>query len=91
MDIFKGENFIEFTAKFPTDELCKQYLSDIMWNDGYKCCKCGHDKHSNKPNMSKVCTKCFHIESPTANIMFHKVKFELRKAFFILILDDCNN
>ena len=30
-----------------------------------------------------VCNKCSHIESATANTLFHKVKFGVRKAFFI--------
>jgi len=84
MDIFRGENFIDFSDRFTTDEVCKQYLADIKWRDGFKCCRCGHEKHTLKPNFSKVCTKCFHIESPTANTLFHKVKFGLKKAFFIV-------
>ncbi|MFT5217705.1 MAG: hypothetical protein ACI83H_002846, partial [Glaciecola sp.] len=31
-----------------------------------------------------TCVKCHHIESPTANTLFHKVKFGVRKAFTIV-------
>ena len=84
MDIFKGENLVEFADRFTSDLVCKEYLAELKWEGGYKCKICGHEKHTKKNKVSMVCTKCFHIESPTANTMFHKVKFGLRKAFFII-------
>ncbi len=29
MNIFKGQNLIEFTERFETDKDCKKYLSEI--------------------------------------------------------------
>ncbi|MBC7655298.1 MAG: IS1595 family transposase, partial [Oligoflexus sp.] len=29
MDIFKGQNLLEFSDRFKTDEDCKEYLSTI--------------------------------------------------------------
>ena len=29
MEIFKGQNLIEFTERFKTDDDCKKYLSEI--------------------------------------------------------------
>jgi len=29
MDIFKGQNLLEFSDQFKTDENCKQYLASI--------------------------------------------------------------
>lgn len=83
MDIFKGENFIEFSERFNSDETAKLYLADLKWKDGYLCRKCGHDKSQVRKDHSRACNKCSHIESPTAGTLFHKVKFGLRKAFFI--------
>ena len=48
------------------------------------CRKCNHDKYTVKEQYSRVCTRCHHIESPTANTLFHKVKFGVRKAFIIV-------
>lgn len=82
--IFKGENILEFASKFKDDAACQQYLAEIKWADGYKCSKCGHDKFTvRKKNLARDCNRCHHIESPTANTMFHKLRFGLRKAFMI--------
>ena len=83
MDIFKGENLVEFVDKFNSDEACKEYLADLKWASAYKCRKCEHQKYTIKDKYSRVCTRCHHIESPSANTLFHKVKFGLRKAFMI--------
>jgi transposase-like protein len=83
MEIFKGESLIKFTDRFPSDEACLKYLSDIKWNKGFKCKKCGHLKFSERTKHERCCTLCKHIESPTSGTLFHKVKFGIRKAFFI--------
>lgn len=83
MEIFKGENFIEFSERFSSDDLCKQYLADIKWENGFVCRKCGHIKFTKRNNSTRTCNYCRHNESPTAHTTFHKVKFGLKKAFFI--------
>jgi len=83
MDIFKGENLIEFSERFVTDEDAKKYLAEIKWENGYKCQKCGHCKSQVRKDYSRTCNKCSYTESATANTLFHKVKFGLRKAFYI--------
>ena len=83
MDLFKGQNLLEFIEHFKTDSDCMEYLSKIKWSDSYKCIKCDHTGCQTRDNHSKICNKCSHIESPTANTLFHKVKFGIRKSFFI--------
>lgn len=83
MGIFKGKNLIEFAEYFKTDEDCKKYLAEIKWKDGYKCRKCGHTKSQIRKDYSRTCNLCSDTESPTAGGLFHKVKFGLKKAFFI--------
>ena len=83
MDIFKGQNLIEFTEQFKTNEDCKLYLSKIKWEKGYKCKKCGHTGSQIRKDYSRTCNKCSYTASTTANTLFHKVKFPLRTAFFI--------
>ena len=83
MDIFKGQNLIEFTERFKTDEDCQLYLAHFKWSEGFCCVKCGHARSQIRRNHSRTCNKCSHTESVTANTLFHKVKFGLRKAFFI--------
>lgn len=83
--MFKGEDLLSFTDKFQTDEDCLRYLAKIKWDEGYTCVKCGHSKHTiRKANLARDCNRCHHIESPTANTLFHKLRFGLRKAFTII-------
>ena len=84
MNIFKGQNLLEFSDRFKSDEACKEYLSGIKWNDGFECRKCGHKKYQVRKDFSRTCNVCSHQESATSNTLFHKVKFGVRKAFFIV-------
>lgn len=81
----KGENILEFTQRFPDDLSCLQYLSEIKWLERFTCSKCGHDKHTvRKKNLARDCNRCHHIESPTANTLFHRLRFGIQKAFMIV-------
>lgn len=83
--MFKGENILEFADKFNSDKACLAYLADIKWSEGFICTKCGHDKYTvRKKNLAKDCNRCHHIESPTVDTLFHRVRFGLRKAFAIV-------
>ena len=90
MDIFKGENLLDFTERFSTEEKCKEYLANYKWEFGYTCQKCGHTKYQERKDFSRTCNKCSHTESATANTMLHNQKFGLRKAFHI-IFEVCNS
>lgn len=83
MDIFKGQNILEFSDRFKKDNDCKEYLSGLKDGVGYQCLKCGHTAYQRRKDFSRVRNLCTHIESATANTLFHKVKFGVRKAFFI--------
>jgi len=83
MEIFKGQNLLEFSEHFKTDGNCKEYLANIKWGNGFKCVKCGHTASQIRKNFARTCNKCSHTETAPANTLFHKVKFGLRKAFFI--------
>lgn len=83
MDFFKGQNLLEFSDHFQTNENCKEYLSYFKWKEGYRCRKCNHLGYQIRKNISRTCNKCSDTESPTSNTLFHKVKFGLRKAFYI--------
>lgn len=83
MKLYKGQNLLEFAERFKTDSDCIEYLAHMKWSESYECLKCGHKASQTRSNSSRVCNKCSHIESATANTLFHKVKFGVRKAFFI--------
>lgn len=83
MDLFYGQDLLQFADRFKTDQDCHGYLAHLKWREGYKCRKCGHDGSQIRNDHSRTCNKCSYTESPTANTLFHKVKFGVRKAFFI--------
>jgi hypothetical protein len=80
---FEGQNAQEFYVRFNSVVSCKEYLSEIKWKDGFKCVKCSHSGCQIRANYDRTCNKCSHTESPSANTLFHKVKFGLDKAFII--------
>jgi len=82
---YTGVKSIEFNKYFQTDEDCYRYLSDIKWENGYICKKCGHLKYGKgKQPCSRRCARCNYDESPTAGTMFDKLKFSLLLAFHIV-------
>lgn len=83
MELFKGQNLLEFAERFKTDLDCEEYLSHWKWEKGYFCRKCGHTKYQVRKDFSRTCNICSDTESPSAGTLFHRVKFGLRKAFFI--------
>ena len=83
--MFEGVSIFDFSNRFTCKEDCLDYLSEIKWSSGYNCRKCGHAKYcGTKRNGERRCTKCRCVESPTAHTLFHKVKFPLLKAFYII-------
>ena len=83
MGIFKGQNRTEFIELFKSDQDYREYLSNIKWSEGYICRKCKHTKSQIRKDYARTCNICSDTESAMTNTLFHKVKFGLRKAFFI--------
>lgn len=84
MKVFEGQSILSFIKELPDDESCKAYLANIKWKDGFICMKCGHTKGCQKAGYNYQCYGCQHVESATANTLFHKVKFGLQKAFCVV-------
>lgn len=83
MDVSKGQNLLEFSEWFKTDLDCKEYLGQIKWKSRYVCPKCGNTSYQVRKDYSRTCNSCSDTESPTANTIFHRVRFGVRTAFFI--------
>lgn len=82
---FQSLSIFDFQAKFPDDRSCLSYLSELKWRDGYVCPRCGNTKYcKGGSEFSRQCTHCRHVASPTSGTLFHKVKFPLLKAFYIV-------
>lgn len=82
---FKSLTIFEFQKMFPDEESCLKYLSHKKWENGYTCERCGNTKYcKGSKKYERQCTKCNYIASPTSGTLFHKVKFPLLKAFYIV-------
>lgn len=88
---YKSLSLFEFQEQFGTDDKCLSYLSKLKWEDGYKCPKCNNTKYVKGFKIhDRQCSKCNYCESPTAGTLFHKVKFSLVKAFYIVYFISTN-
>ncbi len=85
--LLKDVTFEEFKRFFPDDSLCLKYLADTKWSEGYKCKKCGYNKGiTDEARFGIRCKNCKYVESPTAGTLFHKLKFPITKAFYMMYL-----
>ncbi len=88
---FKSLSLFEFMKRYPDNESCLSHLAKLKWSNGYTCPKCQHKKScAGASPLSKQCTRCRYVESPTAGTLFHKVKFDLQKAFCIVYFVSTN-
>lgn len=88
---YKSVSISDFQERFPDDESCLKYLTEKKWENGFKCLRCGHDHYcEGRKKYYRQCTSCRYQESPTANTLFHKVKFSLQKAFTIVYFISTN-
>lgn len=82
MKIIKGLSRRDFESRFGENQLCIDYLVEQKWGHGFVCRVCNHTEcRKGKKAPFKRCLKCGTEESPTAHTLFHKLKFDLYKAF----------
>jgi transposase-like protein/transcription elongation factor Elf1 len=81
---FTGREVFNFMDRFKTDDDCIAYLAYNKWGNGFACPSCGHKEcWEGQKAYTMVCKSCRFIESASSNTLFHKVKFGLKKAFYI--------
>ena len=85
-DNIKGKEvgYDVFRNVFSSNDVCLKYLSELKWTKGFVCKQCGNSKYLNgQQPYSRKCTKCTHRETPMSGTLFHGIKFDLVKAFYI--------
>jgi hypothetical protein len=83
----KPLSFEDFKATYSSDEECYRFLEELKWSKGFKCRKCKHDTYSSGPILySRRCNHCKYIETPTSHTVFHRLRFPIVKAFYIMFL-----
>ena len=82
---YESLTLFEFQQQFPDDQACYDHLAQLKWPDGFICEKCGHTHYcKGKLKNTRQCTKCGYQATPTSGTLFHKVKFPILKAFYIV-------
>lgn len=82
---FQSLSIFEFQTRFADDHSCLCYLNELRWVDGFVCPKCGHTHYcGGVKEFDRQCTRCHRIFSPTNGTIFHRCKFSLLKAFYIV-------
>ncbi len=85
--INKNLTLSQFNEIFPDQISCFRFLDRLKWGNGYGCLKCSQTKYSKgSTKFSRRCTKCGYDESVTSNTVFHRLKFPIEKAFYILYI-----
>jgi transposase-like protein len=80
------KNLMEFIAWFTTEEVCRRYLLEIRWPDGFICPACGGNTGWITARGSYYCGDCSRQTSPTAGTILHKSRVPLRKWFVAMWL-----
>lgn len=82
---YNSLTIFEFQKLFPDERACYSHLADVKWANGFVCPDCGNTKYcKGVKEFDRQCTKCRHITSPTSGTLFHKVKFSILQAFYIV-------
>lgn len=82
---FKSLTIFEFQERFPNDDSCFEYLVELKWGNGFVCSHCGHTNYCKaRRKYDRQCTSCRRSSSPTSQTLFHKLKFPILKAFYIV-------
>lgn len=80
-------NFEEFVKVYPDELTCFRYLEELKNQNIFQCKKCNSNScGKGKEQFDRRCSKCGYNESVTANTIFHKLKFPIVKAFYIMYL-----
>src|SRR5690625_6350646 len=66
MEKFEGQNILDFMETFPDDDVCKEYLAKLKWQDGFKFSKCSHIKRCLREDHGYFCYTCHNVERTTA-------------------------
>ena len=85
MKILKELDRQAFTERFASPIKIVRSFSRFEWSEGYSCKRCGSTAHiKGKQPCGRRCSKCGYDESTTAGTLFHKLKFDILKAFEML-------
>ena len=74
-------DLLEFEARFSTDALCREYLVQLRWPEGFRCPDCNHDRAWAVRDAALECARCHRHTRVTAGTIFQDTKKPLRVWF----------
>src|SRR4051794_38940638 len=81
------QDFLEFNARFGTEEQCREYLFQARWPDGFRCDSCGHgDAYTLRTRLVYECVACRKQHSLLAGTIFEQTKTGLTRRFLAVYL-----
>src|SRR3954451_12490795 len=81
------QDFLEFNARFGTDEQCREYLFQARWPDGFRCGGCGHgDAYTLRTRLVCECVACRKPDSLLAGTILEQTKTGLTRRFLAVYL-----
>ena len=84
---YESIGFMEFQARFGSEEACRRQLYKMRWPGGYRCPRCGSRKKSyHSTRQLYQCRACRYQASVTAGTVFHRAKVPLTKWFAMIYL-----
>jgi hypothetical protein len=88
---YESIRLFEFQKKYTDSQSCMERLANFKWLEGFVYEKCKHDKYcKGKLEQTRQCTSCGYQATSISGTLFHKVKFPLLKAFYILYFMSTN-
>ena len=81
------QDFLEFNARFGTDEQCREYLFHARWPEGFRCDGCGYeDAYTLRTRLVYECAACGKQHSLLAGGLFEQTKTGLARWFLAIYL-----
>jgi len=78
---------IEFQQKYSTEEACEKQLFQMKWPQGYRCERCGQERHSTITTRKLPlyqCNQCGYQASVIVNTILEKTRTALTKWFIAI-------
>src|SRR5437868_7001795 len=74
-------NLKEFDLRFRSEDVCREYLLQLRWPDGFRCPRCGCRENSPVRTVLLRCRNCRHQTSVTAGTILQDTRSSLRLWF----------
>lgn len=83
----KSIDLMELTARFHSEQKCREALAELRWPEGVKCPRCEGERHAyDSGRYVWDCYSCGYQFSVLSGTIFHDTKLPLRKWLMAVLL-----